>query len=55
VLQSIFLARGLAGLGYWYGLFPAHQWVFRRMLKGISSQCHARILTGPETITVDGP
>jgi uncharacterized protein YbjT (DUF2867 family) len=55
VLQSIFLARGLAGLGYWYGLFPAHQWVFRRMLKGIASQCHARILTGPETITVDGP
>jgi uncharacterized protein YbjT (DUF2867 family) len=51
VLQSIFLSRGLFGMGYWYGLYPAHQWVFRRMLKGIARQLNARILIGPEMIT----
>jgi uncharacterized protein YbjT (DUF2867 family)/uncharacterized protein YndB with AHSA1/START domain len=50
VLQSVFLSRGLFGMGYWYGLYPAHQWVFRRMLEGIASQCRARVLIGPEMI-----
>jgi len=52
VLQSVFLSRGLLGLGYWYGLYPAHQWVFRDMLKGIARQSGARILLGPEMIPV---
>ncbi len=50
VLQSVFLSRGLLGLGYWYGLYPAHQWVFRDMLKGIARQSGARVLLGPEMI-----
>ena len=50
VLQSVFLSRGLLGLGYWYGLYPAHQWVFRDMLKGIARQSGARIVLGPEMI-----
>ncbi|BBO70379.1 NAD(P)-dependent oxidoreductase [Desulfosarcina alkanivorans] len=51
VLQSLFLSRGLFGMGYWYGLYPAHQWVFRKMLKGIARQCRARVLIGPEMVT----
>ena len=50
VLQSVFLSRGLLGLGYWYGLYPAHQWVFRDMLKGIARQSGSRIVFGPELI-----
>jgi hypothetical protein len=38
-------------MGYWYGLYPAHQWVFRKMLKGIARQCRARVLIGPEMVT----
>ena len=55
VLQSVFLSRGLPGLGYWYGLYPAHQWIFRDMLKGIARQCRAAVILGPEMIPVDPP
>ena len=50
VLHSVFLSRGLLGLGYWYGLYPAHRWVFRDMLKGIARQSGARVVLGPELI-----
>ncbi|MEE4114041.1 MAG: SDR family oxidoreductase [Desulfobacteraceae bacterium] len=53
VLRSIFLPRGLFGLGYWYGLYPAHQWVFRDMLKGIARQSGVRISRGPEMIALE--
>jgi hypothetical protein len=32
---AIFDPLGLAGLLYWYALFPLHQWVFNGMLRGI--------------------
>ncbi len=34
-LLSRFLPRGLPGILYWYGLYPFHQYVFTRMLKGV--------------------
>jgi hypothetical protein len=33
---AIFDARGLGGRLYWYALYPAHQVVFRAMLRGIA-------------------
>jgi hypothetical protein len=33
---AIFEPRGLAGLAYWYALFPLHGLIFGRMLKGIA-------------------
>ena len=38
---------GLAGLAYWYGIYPLHQWVFQGMLAGIAraSQAPARAKT----------
>jgi hypothetical protein len=33
---ALFDPVGLAGLGYWYGLYPLHRLVFRRMLRGIA-------------------
>ncbi len=33
---AIFDPVGLAGLAYWYGIFPLHELVFARMLRGIA-------------------
>ena len=52
VLQSLFLSRGLSGIGYWYGLYPAHRRVFRDMLNGIARACGSAVLIGPERIDV---
>ena len=38
---AIFNPLGLAGLLYWYGLYPLHQWVFKGMLRGIARACRA--------------
>lgn len=48
VLESVFIARGVLGISYWYGLYPAHQWVFRSILKGIGRKCGAHVFIGPE-------
>jgi len=34
---ALFDPRGLLGLLYWYGIYPLHAAVFRRMLTGIAS------------------
>lgn len=39
---AIFDARGLAGLLYWYGLYPLHALVFRGMLRGICREADSR-------------
>jgi uncharacterized protein YbjT (DUF2867 family) len=33
---AIFDPAGLAGLLYWYALYPIHRWIFSRMLKSIA-------------------
>jgi len=33
---AIFDPLGLAGLLYWYGLYPIHQFIFKRMLKNVA-------------------
>jgi hypothetical protein len=33
---AIFEPSGLAGLAYWYAVYPLHLWVFRGMLRGIA-------------------
>jgi len=34
---AIFDPAGLAGLVYWYALYPAHRWIFRGMLEEIAA------------------
>lgn len=46
-----FRPKGLAGLAYWFPLFPAHGFVFRTLIRGISSAAGARITSGPERYT----
>jgi hypothetical protein len=43
-----FIPRGLAGILYWYAVFPAHHLVFNGMLKGIAAASGGRIKSGPE-------
>jgi len=35
---AIFEPRGLAGVAYWYGLYPLHQLLFAGMLEGIARE-----------------
>ena len=35
---AVFDPLGLGGLLYWYGLYPVHWLIFRRMLRGIGAR-----------------
>ena len=50
-MLSRFLPRGLAGILYWYGLYPFHQWIFFGMLKSIARSIGKSITSGPERFT----
>lgn len=40
LLQRVtFFPRGTAGRLYWWGLYPVHQFVFRRMLRNLARRC----------------
>ena len=47
---AIFEPLGLAGLTYWYALYPLHQLVFSRMLRNI-----ARAATAPPGVNPPQP
>jgi hypothetical protein len=51
VQLSSFMPRGLPGLLYWYGLYPAHQWIFRGMLRTIAKAAGKPVIEGPERFT----
>lgn len=50
-MRSQFLPRGLAGILYWYGFYPFHQWIFFGMLKSIAKLIGKPIVSGPERFT----
>ena len=39
---AIFDPAGLAGLAYWYGIYPLHVLVFRGMLAGLARAANRR-------------
>ena len=41
---AVFEPAGLAGLAYWYGIYPLHALVFRGMLQGIARRRSGRRL-----------
>jgi hypothetical protein len=49
---ATFDPHGLAGLAYWYGIWPLHELVFRGMLRGIARATVSR--HGPEGTKADG-
>ena len=38
---AAFIPKGLMGLVYWYGLYPAHAWVFRGLIREIARRAEA--------------
>lgn len=47
-LMARFLPRGLAGLAYWYVLYPFHQYVYTQMIKGMVESCGLNLAGAPE-------
>lgn len=43
-----FLPRGLAGLLYWWAVYPFHSWVFAGMLRGLAKATGRPIVDGPD-------
>jgi uncharacterized protein YbjT (DUF2867 family) len=52
-MVSRFLPRGLAGLGYWYGLLPIHDWLFKGTLRELVARSGGTPLTDPEIFRVE--
>lgn len=50
-MLSRFLPRGLAGLTYWYALYPIHQWIFSGMLREIARAIGKPLITPPQRFT----
>lgn len=50
-MLSRFLPRGLAGILYWYVLYPFHEWVFYGMLKAMAARAGKSVVRGPERFT----
>ena len=48
---SRFLPKGLAGIVYWYLLYPFHQWVFSGMLASIARRTGKTLSYRPERFT----
>tara|TARA_B100000959_G_scaffold185050_1_gene193480 strand:+ start:51487 stop:53031 length:1545 start_codon:yes stop_codon:yes gene_type:complete len=45
-----FMPKGLAGLLYWYSVYPFHYYIFRGMLREIAKKAKADLILGPEEI-----
>jgi len=50
-MLSRFLPRGIAGLAYWYALYPFHQYIFRGMLIAIAQAADGPVIDGPTRFT----
>jgi len=50
-MLSRFLPKGLAGILYWYVLYPFHEWIFYGMLHSIARSIGKPIIDGPRRFT----
>jgi uncharacterized protein YbjT (DUF2867 family) len=48
---SRFLPRGLAGILYWYSVYPLHNYIFSGMLTGLARKIGRPVVSGPERFT----
>lgn len=48
---SRFRPKGLAGIAYWYALYPFHRLIFSGMLRGIAGAVGRPVVHGPERFT----
>ncbi len=52
-MVSRFLPKGLAGIGYWYGMLPIHDWLFKGVLVQIASKLGESLSGSPVTFPVE--
>ncbi len=52
-MVSRFLPQGLAGIGYWYGMLPIHDWLFKGVLVQIARKFGASPTGPPHTFSVE--
>lgn len=52
-MTARFLPRGVAGLLYWWSVYPLHGMVFKGMARALADQCHCQVVDGP--VKVKGP
>ncbi len=52
-MAARFLPKGLAGIVYWYAMLPAHDWLFKGMLRMVGQKTGRRVLEGPHKIDVE--
>ncbi len=52
-MVSRFLPIGLAGIGYWYGMLPIHDWLFKGILTKLARQFGGPRSGIPETFPVE--
>jgi hypothetical protein len=50
---SRFLPKGLAGIGYWYGMLPIHDWLFKGILTQLVSKFGGMRPGIPQTFPVE--
>jgi len=51
---AIFEPHGVAGLLYWYALYPVHRLIFNGMLRGIAGRAQTTCELGPVTVAPRG-
>ncbi|WP_461209782.1 SDR family oxidoreductase [Desulfocurvus sp. DL9XJH121] len=49
-VTATFLPRGVAGLLYWWSVYPLHGLVFRGMIRSMARTTHCPILDGPSPV-----
>ncbi len=52
-MVSRFLPQGLAGIGYWYGMLPIHDWLFKGILAQLARQLGGSRSGMPGTFPVE--
>jgi hypothetical protein len=52
-MVSRFLPRGIAGLVYWYGLLPIHDWLFKGTLLELVRSSSGKVCNGPVRFAVE--
>lgn len=54
-MTARFLPRGVAGLIYWWAVYPFHSVVFKSMAKAMAEKTACKILEGPKLVTGEAP
>jgi len=49
-MTNRFLPKGLAGIIYWYALYPVHTMIFRNMMENISRQAGSHLYSPPQRV-----